>query len=78
MLMEPVLTHLRVEGIDILGYLDDLVLWNPCKLELGRQIQKTILLLERLGLTINLTKSSPSPCSSLTWLGVVWDADLGT
>ena len=35
MLMEAVLTHLRVEGIDILGYLDDLVLWNPCKLELS-------------------------------------------
>ena len=78
MLMEAILTHLRLEGIDILGYLDDLVLCNPYKLELGRQIQRTILLLERLGLTINLIKSSPSPCSSLTWLGVVWDAALGT
>ena len=37
-LMEAVLTYLRLEGIDILSYLDDLVLWNPCKLELGRQI----------------------------------------
>ena len=78
MLMEAVLTHLRLEGIDTLGYLDDLVLWNPCKLEVCRQVQKTILLLERLGLTINLIKSSPSPCLSLTWLGVVWDAALGT
>ena len=78
MLMEAVLTHLRVEGIDILGYLDDLVLWNLCKLELGRQIQRTTHLLERLGLTVNWTKSSPSPSSSLTWLGVVWDAALGT
>ena len=77
-LMEAVLTYLRVEGIDILGYLDDLVLWNPCKLELSRQIQRTIHLLGRLGLTINLIKSSPSPSSSLTWLGVVWDAALGT
>ena len=39
MLMEAVLTSLRSEGIDILGYLDDLVLWHLCKLELGKQVQ---------------------------------------
>ena len=77
-LMEAVLVYLRQEGIDILGYLDDLVLWNTCKIELSRQIQRTIHLLGRLGLTVNLIKSSPSPTSSLTWLGVIWDAALGT
>ena len=77
MLMESVLTYL-IEGIDILGYLDDLVLWNPCKHGLNMQVQRSVSLLDGLRLTTNLIKSSPFPCLSLTWLGVVWDAALGT
>ena len=66
MLMEAVLTCLRQGGVDILGYLDDLVLWNPCRPELITQVRRTVTLLERLGLAINRKKSSPSPSLSLT------------
>ncbi|MEL6802184.1 MAG: reverse transcriptase domain-containing protein [Bacteroidota bacterium] len=78
MLMESVLNSLRKEGLNILGYIDDLVLWNPCSSELRLQTSRTIEVLRNLGLTVNLEKSCPSPVSSLSWLGIVWDGRVGT
>ena len=78
MLMEAALTSLRKEGMNILGYIDDLVLWNSSKSELQLQTFRAIQVLESLGLTINLKKSCPSPVSSLAWLGIVWDGREGT
>ena len=61
MLVESVLVHLRGKGFNILGYIDDLILWNTSKSVLQTQVQVAISLLEGLGLTINETKSQPSP-----------------
>ena len=77
-LIEAVLTHLRTRGFNILGYLDDLVLWNIRKDELHVQVQETIRLLENLGLTINAKKSKPLPTLSLVWVGIVWNSLKGT
>ena len=77
-LIEAVLSSLRAKGFNILGYIDDLVLWNKDKELLKSHVQETISLLERLGLTLNTKKSRPSPTSSLVWVGVVWDAIKGT
>ena len=77
-LIEAVLVKLRSKGINILGYIDDLVLWSRSKDELQVHVQETISLFVSLGLTINTKKSNPSPTSSLTWVGVVWDAQKGT
>ena len=77
-LMDAALNFLRKEGLNILGYIDDLVLWNSCKSALKLQTSRAIQVLECLGLTINLEKSCPSPASSLAWLGIVWDGREGT
>ena len=69
--MEQIMNFLLNEVIDILGYIDDLGLWNQDPDELEIQIWRTIVLLEVLGLTVNGEKSSLSPTSSLTWVGVV-------
>ena len=77
-LVEAALVKLRAKGFNILGYIDDLVLWNTSKDELHVQVQETIALLVSLGLTINAKKSNPSPTSSLSWVGVIWDSREGT
>ena len=77
-LMEAVLAKLRVRGFNILGYLDDWVIWNISKETLHVQVQETIQLLSELGLTLNQKKSHPSPASSLVWVGVLWDSRMGT
>ena len=78
LLIEKALTALRSEGINILGYIDDLVLWNSDKDELQAHVLRTMTFLRSLGLTINKEKSFPSPTSSLSWVGVVWNAKAGT
>ena len=78
MLMDAALNSLRKEGLNILGYIDDLVLWNSCSSELRLQTSRAMSVLGNLGLTVNLEKSCPSPVSSLAWLGIVWDGRRGT
>ena len=77
-LIESALTVLRKEGLSILGYIDDIVLWNPCSSVLQEQVFRAMSFLSSPGLTINAAKSSPSPVSSLTWLGILWDGRQGT
>ena len=77
-LMDAALNSLRKEGLNILGYIDDLVLWNSSSPELQLQTNRTVTVLQNLGLTINLEKSCLSPVSSLAWLGIVWNGREGT
>ena len=77
-LMEQALNQLRKQGIQVLGYIDDLIFWHQDKDTLSAQVARAMVFLDQLGLTINVEKSHPSPTSSLTWLGVVWHADRGT
>ena len=65
MLMDAALNSLRKEGLNILGYIDDLVLWNSCSSELRLQTSRAMSVLGNLGLTVNLEKSRPSPVSPL-------------
>ena len=74
LLMDQALDVLRGEGIQTLSYIDDIILWNSDKAILEQQVQRTKNFLRELGLSINLQKSSPSPVSSLVWVGIVWDA----
>ena len=73
LLMEQALAELRNKGINILGYIDDLVLWNQNKQLLEEHVERTVSFLVGLGLTLNWEKSCPSPASSLIWVGVDWD-----
>ena len=51
--MRGIMELLRNEGINILGHIDDLVLWNQDIDELEAQVLKTISFFEVLGLTVN-------------------------
>ena len=52
-LMNQMLVRLRKEGKSILGYRNDLVIWNSNKEMLEAQVEKIIKILQVLGLTIN-------------------------
>ena len=71
-----VLSHpleiLRREGIGILGYLDDLILWAPSALALEANVRRTTSLLQGLGFVLNWEKSSLLPTQDTVWLGVRW------
>ena len=60
------MNHLENEIINILGYIDDLVLWNQNANQLVTQVWRSVALLEGLDLTVSREKSCPSPTSSLT------------
>ena len=77
-LMSFPITRLQSEGIRILSYLDDVVIWNPCRETLLVHSRKTMELLSGLGFSINLEKSELTPSRNLIWLGVQWDALQGT
>ena len=77
-LMSHALEHLREEGIQVLGYIDDLVFWHQDKEVLTSHLNRAVWFLERLGMTINWKKSKPSPVSSLTWVGICWESQLST
>merc|ERR1711895_402772 len=77
-LMSFPVTWLQAEGVKILSYLDDVVIWNSCKETLLKHSQKTLSLLSGLGFSINLEKSELTPSRTLVWLGVQWDALNGT
>ena len=66
------LSQLRDKGIQVVGYLDDLLIWHSDPLTLKQQVATTVSMLERLGFIINYKKSSLTPSQEITWLGVNW------
>ena len=77
-LMSFPVTRLQADGVRILSYLDDVVIWNSCRETLLEHSQKSVELLSSLGFSINLEKSELTPSRTLVWLGVQWDALQGT
>ena len=65
---------ITVQGIRVMAYLDDLIIWADSK-ELSEQHTKlTLQILQELGFLINFKKSSLVPTQKITWLGVFWDS----
>ena len=77
-LMSFPITRLQTEGVKVLSYLDDVVIWNPCKRTLLEHSHRAIETLSGLGFSINLEKSELVPSRTITWLGIQWDALAGT
>lgn len=65
---------LRDRGIRVIVYLDDFLLANQDPLELVRQAQKTVSLLEYLGWKVNYPKSTLTPQKEMQYLGIMWNA----
>ena len=51
------LRTLRIQGINILAYLDDIVLWHPSPLILRQHLTRTLERLSVMGFQVNLQKS---------------------
>ena len=67
--LKPVIMHLRLKGIKVTFYLDDIFLCAASRVKLLEDINYTISLLCSLGFSINLEKSVLVPQTTLTHLG---------
>ena len=65
---------LRLWGIRLIIYLDDIIVFAKSKAELCEARDLTISLLTRLGFTINSAKSILTPVQKLVYLGIAIDS----
>ena len=71
------LSLLQSQGVHVLAYLDDWILWASSSDTLREHVRWTCTTLSRLGWIINRPKSHLSPSMDLIWLGVRWLPQLG-
>ena len=76
--LEFPLRQLREEGVRVLAYLDDLILWGPTRLDLLTDLEKVLTSLQKFGLIINREKSMLQPVQDIVWLGVRWESRFHT
>ena len=69
---------LRARGVQILAYLDDLVLWARSPELLNIHLADTYTTLTQLGFLINIRKSEFIPSQNSIWLGIQWRPDRGS
>ncbi|XP_068111872.1 uncharacterized protein [Hyperolius riggenbachi] len=67
--MSEVLAELRLRGINILGYLDDFLIWGPSAEVVRSQTLSTLDYLQQLGWLINWEKCSLVPSQVIEFLG---------
>ena len=73
-LLEPILSHLRSVGITIIVYIDDCLFIANTEQELKDHVIYACEVFDRLGLTINVVKSSFSPSHVIEFLGCILDS----
>ena len=71
------LRTLRIQGINVLAYLDDIVLWHPSPVILHQHVARAVERLSVMGFRVNLPKSQLEPQTSLQWLGILWHSQTG-
>ena len=69
--------YLRTQGISIVAYLDDVLLWNRSPTVLNRHLTLAIMHLQQLGFIIHPHKSSLVPQPVMQWLGIMWHGQTG-
>ena len=72
--MKPIFSSLRKDGINSSYYIDDSLFGNKNALVLHQQTAYAQSLLESLGFTVNLEKSSMMPSTTIQHLGFVIDS----
>ena len=75
-LMSSATTALRLKGIQIASYLDDLIIWNSDPHKCVNDLRKALSFLQALGFIINFKKSRLIPQQYFEWLGIIWDSHL--
>lgn len=68
-LLKPVLAKLRSEGIVLVAYLDDFLIFGRSFAECKANTDKVILIFEKLGFIIHKEKSQLTPCQEIQYLG---------
>ena len=71
--MSTVIHQLRKSGVNIIQYLDNLLLWNSSPELLLQDIDTSIQLLTHLGWCINERKSNLLPSREFLYLGLQWN-----
>ncbi|KAM9975456.1 hypothetical protein ACTFIW_013337 [Dictyostelium discoideum] len=74
MLLRPVLRMLRDINVSVIAYLDYLLILGSTKEEYLSNLKKTMDLLVKLGLKLNIEKSVLEPTQSITFLGLQIDS----
>ncbi|MEL7079451.1 MAG: reverse transcriptase domain-containing protein, partial [Cyanobacteria bacterium J06582_2] len=72
-LVTAALNQLRLKGVQVVAYLDDLLVWSSSEEQCARDTRVTIDFLVSLGFHINHTKSRLIPSQVFEWLGIQWD-----
>eukprot|EP00079_Xenopus_tropicalis_P032144 XP_017945915.1 PREDICTED: uncharacterized protein LOC101734340 [Xenopus tropicalis] len=72
-IMATMAAHLRVQGVCITPYLDDLLVKARSKHQAERDLEKTMQTLQEFGWTINRQKSSLVPSQRMPFLGFLFD-----
>ena len=73
--MKPVFSQLRREGIHCIHYIDDSLYISSSERQLQKDTARARDLLQSLGFTINLEKSSFQPSKQITHLGFIIDSE---
>lgn len=64
-------------GIQVLAYLDDLIVWAPTQEACSAHTEQALDVLQRVGFLVNWEKSVIQPSQRLEWLGILWDTGQG-
>ena len=72
-LVNIIITTLRQQGINVIAYLDDWLVWGKSSEECALAVIKTRQELERRGFLLNLLKLRLTPLQEFQWLGLKWD-----
>ena len=72
-LCRTILKQLRLQGIQVLVYLDDWLIWANSVEQCRLATQKVIQVLTKRGFLVNMEKSRLEPAQKFQWLGILWD-----
>ena len=72
-LVTAALNQLRLKGVQIVAYLDDLLVWARTREQCERDVRVATDFLVSLGFHINYKKSRLVPSQVFEWLGIQWN-----
>ena len=72
-IMSAAINQLRLRGISVVAYLDDLLIWAPSPGQLRSDLMESVTFLSSLGWSINRKKSNLSPSQEFRYLGIEWN-----
>ncbi|XP_068237001.1 uncharacterized protein [Palaemon carinicauda] len=72
-LPDAVIQQLYTEGVQVVAYLDDWLVWAAFKITCLQAAQKVIQFLEHLGFKIFHKKSHLTTAQQFQWLGIQWN-----